>query len=230
VGVCPAAAGRTSVFGLPTIDEAGPAAEVFDSDGETNLIMIRRGHKTGETMGEAPGTMFLAVCLLCLAASATASAQIKSAVGPVALQATLPSSITVTATPALVNFALLPSGISNGSSAVSVTTTWSLGQNGLRLTLYAYFTTSTAALADAFGHKIPSANVSASVNGGGYAAFTGASPFAANSSITIFSRGVPGHQVTQSRTDTLNLRINTTGLGLVNGTYTGLLVLQAQAI
>jgi hypothetical protein len=161
---------------------------------------------------------------------AATSAQIKSAVGPVSLAATLPSSITVIANPGLVNFNLLPSGVSNGSAAINITTSWSLSQNGLRLTLYAYFTTSTSALADAFGHKIPSANVSGSINGGGYTAFTGASPFAATSSITIFSRGVPGNQVTQSRSDTLNLRINTTGLGLPNGTYTGLLVIRAQAI
>jgi len=58
--------------------------------------------------------------------SVAASAQINSAVGPVALSANLPSSLTVTATPGLVNFTLVPSGVSTGSAVVSIKTTWSL--------------------------------------------------------------------------------------------------------
>ncbi|MBZ5641514.1 MAG: hypothetical protein LAO19_02035 [Acidobacteriia bacterium] len=172
----------------------------------------------------------LAVLLVCLAASLTASAQINTPVGPVALAANLPSSLTVSATPGLVNFTLVPSGISNGSATVNITTTWSLATIVSRLSLYAYFTNPASALADASGHNIPAANLFGSVNGGAFGAFTGNSPFAATSSITLFSRIVLGFNIPQSRTDTLNLRINTTGLTLAPGNYAGLLVIQAQAI
>jgi hypothetical protein len=95
---------------------------------------------------------------------------------------------------------------------------------------YAYFTTSAAALTDGAGDNIPSANVTGSFNGGAFAAFTGASPFAAGSSITLFNQFIFIFNVTGTRTDSLNLRINTTGLNLPAGTYTGLLHIQAQAL
>jgi hypothetical protein len=172
----------------------------------------------------------LAALLLCLAAATGASAQINSAVGPVALSANLPSSLTVTATPGLVNFILVPSGISTGSAVVSIKTTWSLATFISQLSLYAYFTNPASAMADASGHNIPAANMSGSVNGGAFGAFTGTSPFAGTSSITLFSQFVLGFNIPQTRTDTINLRINTTGLGLPSGNYAGLLVIQAQAI
>jgi hypothetical protein len=172
----------------------------------------------------------LAVLVLCLATSFSASAQINSPVGPVALAANLPSSLTVSATPGLVNFTLVPSGISNGSAAISIKTTWSLATFISQLSLYAYFTSPASAMADASGHNIPAANLFGSVNGGAFGAFTGTSPFAGTSSITLFSQFVLGFNIPQSRTDTLNLRINTTGLGLAPGNYAGLLVIQAQAI
>lgn len=178
----------------------------------------------------SPLAKALAALLLCLAMSVTASAQINSAVGPVALAANLPSSLTVIATPGLVNFTLVPSGISNGSAAISIKTTWSLATFISQLSLYAYFTSPASALADASGHNIPAANVSGSVNGGAFGAFTGTSPFAGTSSVTLFSQFVLGFNIPQTRTDTLNLRINTTGLTLAPGNYAGLLVIQAQAI
>jgi hypothetical protein len=163
------------------------------------------------------------------AASLTASAQINTPVGPVALAANLPSSLTVSATPGLVNFTLVPSGISNGSSSVTVTTSWSFAANA-RLSIYAYFTNPASALADASAHNIPSANVFASVNGGAFTPFTGASPYAPTSSITLFSRNEPGNSNPRTNIDSLNLQIDTTGLTLAPGNYAGLLVIQAQAI
>jgi len=181
-------------------------------------------------MAGSPLGRILSIALLCMVTCASASAQINSAVGPVALSANLPSSLTVTATPGLVNFTLIPSGVSNGSTAISIKTSWSLATFISQLSLYAYFTSPASALADASGHNIPAANVSGSANGGGFGAFTGAGPFAATSSITIFSQFVLGFNIPQTRTDSLNLRINTTGLGLPNGNYSGLLVIQAQVI
>jgi len=138
-------------------------------------------------------------------------------------------SLTVTATPALVNFTLVPNGIANGTPAVSIATAWSLNASS-RVSLYAYFTNSGSALRDAAGDKISAASVSGSVNGGVFRAFTQSSPFAASSSITIFSRRINTNDLQDQRTDTLDLRINTGGLTLPAGSYSGLLVIQAQAI
>jgi hypothetical protein len=137
--------------------------------------------------------------------------------------------LTVTATPALVNFTLVPNGVANGTPAVNITTTWSL-DSGSRVSLYAYFTNPGSALSNAAGDKISAASVSGSVNGGAFNAFTGNSPFAATSSITIFSQRIFRFNRSQQRTDTLNLQINTGGLALPADSYTGLLVIQAQAI
>jgi hypothetical protein len=176
-----------------------------------------------------PFAKALLIVLLVLVTSAAASAQINSPVGPITLNASLPSSLTVSANPGLVNFTLLSSGVSAGSSAITITTTYALAANA-RVTLYAYFTNPASALADAGGQKIPSANVSGSVNGGAFTAFTGAGPYAATSSITIFSRRARGGRPPRTRTYTLNLDINTTGLALPPGNYAGVLMIQAQAI
>ena len=95
---------------------------------------------------------------------------------------------------------------------------------------YAYFANPAAALTDGANDNIPSASVSGSYNGGAFTAFSGSSPLAAGSSLTLFNQFFfifftnPG-----ARTDTLNLQINTTGLNLPAATYTGVLHIQAQA-
>src|SRR5882672_840014 len=158
------------------------------------------------------------------------SAQLNSNTASVNLSAALTSSVTITAAPGLVNFALLRSGISTGSAPVSITTSWTVPFLFGNVNEYAYFTTSAAALTDGAGDNIPSANVTGSFNGGAFTAFTGASPFAAGSSITLFNQFIFIFNTTGTRTDSLNLRINTTGLVLPAGTYTGLLRIQAQAL
>ena len=87
-----------------------------------------------------------------------------------------------------------------------------------------------SALADGAGDNIPSANVSGSVNGGAFTALTGASPFAAGSSLAIFNQFIFFFNINATRTDSLNLRIDTTGLNLPAGTYTGVLHIQAQGL
>jgi hypothetical protein len=172
----------------------------------------------------------LAALLLSLTVAPAASAQIKSLAGPVPMAAGMSSSLTVTATPALVNFTLVPNGVASGSSAISITTAWSIAGSSARVSLYAYFTSSAAALSAAAGNNIPAANVSGSVNGGAFRTFTQGSPFAGSSSITIFSRRVGPNDLQAQRTDTLNLHVNTGGLALPAGNYVGQLVIQAQAI
>jgi hypothetical protein len=160
-----------------------------------------------------------------------AQAQLKSNAAAVNLNATLNSSISITAAPGLVNFNLVPNGTVTGSSPITIKTNWALPILFGNLNEYAYFTAAPSALSDGAGDNIPSSSVSGSVNGGAFTAFTGASPFAAGSSVTIFNQTIfifftnPGN-----RTDTLNLQINTTGLGLPAGLYTGVLHIEAQAL
>jgi hypothetical protein len=194
--------------------------------------MNKKCHKFGlwSSKASAKPAKVLAALLLCLGIAAAASGQIKLPAGPVPMAASMSSSLTVTATPALVNFTLVPNGVANGSSAISITTAWSIAGSSARVSLYAYFTSPAAALSSAAGNNIPAANVSGSVNGGAFRTFTQNSPFAASSSITIFSRRVGPNDLQAQRTDTLNLHVNTGGLALPAGNYVGQLVIQAQAI
>jgi hypothetical protein len=160
----------------------------------------------------------------------TAHAQLNSKTASVSLNASLSSAITITASPGLVNFNLARSGIANGSVPVSITTSWVLPILFGSVAEYAYFA-SPAALTDGAGDNIPSSSVSGSYDGGAYAPFTGASPFAGGSSLTLFNQFVLiFFNTTTTRTDTLNLQISTTGLNLPSGTYAGVLHIQAQAM
>lgn len=161
---------------------------------------------------------------------APARAQLNSNIAGVNLAAGLTTSLTVTAAPGLVNFALVPNGTANGSVPVTVNTSWTLKPAVGAVTVYAYFTSAAAALTDGAADNIPSSSVTGSVNGGGFGAFTGASPFAAGSSITLSTTRILGNNRTGNHTDTLNLRISTVGLGLPAGLYTGVLNIQAQAL
>ena len=176
------------------------------------------------------GIALLSFTAILVLIPSTASAQLKSNTASVNLSAALNSSVTITAAPGLVNFALLRSGVSTGSAPVSITTSWTVPFLFGNVNEYAYFTTSAAALTDGAGDNIPSASVAGSFNGGAFTAFTGTSPFAAGSSMTLFDQFIFIFNFVGTRTDSLNLRINTTGLNLPAGTYTGLLHIQAQAL
>ncbi len=165
-----------------------------------------------------------------LIVAAAVGAQLNSAGTGVNLNATLSTSVTVTAAPALVNFTLPRNGTATGSSVIAVNTKWTLKPSVGAVTTYAYFTSAPAALTDGAGDNIPSSNVSGSVNGGAFGAFTGASPFAAGSSIKLSSTKILGNNKTGAHADTLNLTISTVGLGLPAATYSGVLNIQAQAL
>jgi hypothetical protein len=174
---------------------------------------------------------YLAVPFLLLLLTASAArAQINANVAGVNLAATLDTSLTVVAAPNAVNFALVPNGVANGSAPITVTTIWSLRPNVGDLTVYAYFTTPAAALSNGAGANIASARVAGSANGGPFVPFTGNSPFAVGSSITVATWRILGNNRDGTRQDTLGLQIDTTGLALPAGTYTGVLTIQAQAL
>lgn len=99
----------------------------------------------------------------------------------------------------------------------------------ISITLYGYLSSPTAALSDGAGDNIPSANVSGSPDGGSYAAFTGTSPYSTGTSITVFT-ATSALSLQGSRSDTLALKIDTTGLSLPAATYSGTLTLEAQVL
>jgi hypothetical protein len=159
-------------------------------------------------------------------------AQLNSGASTVNLNAPLAESLTVSAGPATVNFALVPNGSANGSAPVSITTTWALAKTRTSVKLYAYFS-SVNALNDGAGDNIPVANVTGSINGGAAAAFTGATPFGGATGMTVFTQAISaltGPFNSSHGPDTIGLTINTTGLSLPAATYTGVLNIQAQAI
>lgn len=174
--------------------------------------------------------MTLGILGLLLAVAPVSQAQLNSNVATVNLNAVLGESITVTAAPGTINFALVGSGLSNGSAPITIDTAWALNSTRVSVDVYAYFSNPAAALSDGAGNDIPSTNVSGSVNSGAFGAFTGASPFSGASAITIATQAVGAGTFSSNRTDTLDLRINTAGLGLPAATYTGVLNIQAQAL
>ena len=162
--------------------------------------------------------------------AAPSPAQVNSNNATVNLLAIMGTSLGIAAAPGTVNFNLLPGGVGNGSSAITVTTDWNLSPSMGTVTLYAYFSSAAAALTNGSGSNIPSANVSGSADGGALTPFTGNSPFAAGSSLTIYSQRITGRFRRVTRNDTLALQISLVGLPLPSGTYTGVLHFRAQAI
>jgi hypothetical protein len=168
---------------------------------------------------------------LAMVMSQASSAQaLNSNTATVNLNAVLAESLTVSASPATVNFSLAASGTSNGSAPVAVTTSWALGKARLSMKVYAYFSSANA-LTDGAGDNIPTSSVLASVNTGAYAPFTGGTgPFGVNS-IQVFSQAIgAAGTFNATHSDSVALEINTTGLGLPAATYTGTLNIQAQAL
>jgi len=162
-------------------------------------------------------------------AAIPARAQVRSNIAGVNLAAIMNDSISVSASPGLVNFALPANGVVTGNPTLVVTTAWVL-KPGPQLQTFAYFSNSASALSDGAGHNIPSSSVSGSVNGGAFQTFTGACAFSANTCVTVFSVHVTGAQKRGTNNTNLQLQISTVGLKLPAGTFTGVLNIRAQAL
>ena len=161
--------------------------------------------------------------------------QLNSNVASVVLTATLLESLTVSAIPSSVTFDLAPAGEAPGSSPVTITTTWILGATRATVNVHASFSSSTVALTDGLGHNIPSADVFGQVTTGQptvFTAFSQTGPFgAAGADLKLFSQGVGVVNLTDFRTDNLNLKIDLTNAPTIPaGVYAGTLNIQAQAL
>lgn len=157
-------------------------------------------------------------------------AQVNSNVANVLLNAPLAESVTIAAGPGTVNFALVPNGPAAGSAPVTVTTSWALIKTRTSVKLYAYFASANA-LNDGAGDNIPNTSVKGSINGGALAAFSTATPYGGNFGLTVFNQAIAAANANSTHgPDTIALTIDTTGLGIPAGTYTGTLILEAQAL
>lgn len=155
----------------------------------------------------------------------------------VSLSATLGESLTVSATPTAVTFALVSGGTAAGNAPVAITTSWVLNGNRTSVTLVGYFASATAALSNAGPPvvNIPSSEVLGQVTTGTpttFTAFTQTAPLGpAGAGLTLFTQSISATNRAATRTDNLSLEINLASQPqLPAGTYTGTLNLQAQAL
>jgi len=180
------------------------------------------------------GARGLGVVIFAIALASGARAQVlNSGARTITLQAVLNDSITVSLSSNAVNFNLTAGNASNpGSTSVTATTSWALKPSVGSLKLYAFFSSSTAALTDGAGNNIPSADFQISNNAGPFNALTNTVPFGgANAGLQLSSTPILGNNRTGSRNDVMNLNINLAPLpSLPAATYTGTLTIQAQAI
>jgi hypothetical protein len=180
--------------------------------------------------------LLLALGSLLLAAP-SAFAQLNSNTATVSLTATLGESLTVSATPNNVSFALVSGGTAAASGPVAVTTTWILSGSRTSVTLVGYFASATAALTNGGSPAvtIPTSEVLGQVTTGTpttFTAFTQSAPLGTTGAgLTLFTQAISATNFASLRTDNLNLEINLTAQPqLPAGTYTGTLDLQAQAL
>jgi hypothetical protein len=152
----------------------------------------------------------------------------------------LGGTLSMTASPAIVNFALVSGGPASGDSTVVLTTGWT-GVSGalIVLNVYGYFSSATQALTNTTNASfaIPSASVSAAVSGTnsnltGFNPFNQITPFSIGSGLNLVALGsllTLGSD--GSFSNGLNLKIDLTSQPtLPAGTYTGTLNVVAQAL
>ena len=164
--------------------------------------------------------------------SVSGLAQVNSNVSNATLTASVLQSIAVSVSASTVSFSLLPGSAVIGTPTVPVTTSWNLNPGLVAsVKLYAYFSSSTAALTEG-ADNIPSSDVLASFNLGSFTALTQTGPLgAAGASLLLFTESIGGGNKIKTRNDNVDVKIDLTGLSnLPTGTYVGTLQLQAQAL
>jgi len=172
--------------------------------------------------------------MLLLGMTVAASAQ-NSNVANINMAATLSESVTVSLSGANVNFTLTSGSASNpGDTTISATTDWVLKPGRSALKLYAYFDSSTIALAHqdaANTSDIPSSAVEVGVNGGALTPVSSTVVFgAASAGLQLYNLSITGANKTGTRTDALAFNLNLGSLlTLPADTYNGTLHIQAQA-
>jgi hypothetical protein len=175
---------------------------------------------------------FMAAALVLV--SGVAVGQLNSTVGSVSLTATLSETLTVSASPTAVTFALVAGGTASGSAPVAITTTWTLAASRANVILDAYFASATAALTNG-SVNIPTSEVFGTVPTGTPTTATAFTQTAAlgpsGAGLTLFTQALSSSNRSATRTDSLTLQINLTAQPqLPASTYTGTLSIEAQAL
>jgi hypothetical protein len=142
-------------------------------------------------------------------------------------------SISLSASPATVTFNLVSGGTASASSAINITSSGSSLGLFSTMSLYAYFASSNALVSPA-GDAIPASAIYAKCTTGllsAFTAFTQTTPLSGASGLLVVQdTSLLDLLIGGGRTDALSLQINLTGQPqLPAGTYSGTLVLQAQA-
>ena len=174
-----------------------------------------------------------AIALIVIGASSLASAQLNSGASPIALNATLAESLTLSLTANAVNFPLTAGAAANpGSTNITATTTWLLKSSRTAVGVYAYFTTAASALTDGAGNNIPSSAFTISNNGGAATALTNTVAFGgATAGLQLENIAVTAANRSGTKNDIMAFNINLTTLPqLPAATYTGTLNIQAQRL
>src|SRR5258708_7506605 len=126
------------------------------------------------------GTVATLALMAAMFAAPARGQVLNSGASPIALQAVLTQSISVTLSGNAVNFNLVAGSASNpGSASITATTAWTLKPSVGSLKVYAFFSTSTAALTDGGGTNIPSADFQISFNPAAFTPLPTTLPFAA---------------------------------------------------
>lgn len=200
----------------------------------SSAVVLNPHRYNAMTTRSQVGIRLAAVAFLAMLMVASAHAQVRnSGASTITLNAVLNDSISVSLSSNAVNFSLTSGSASNpGSTGVTATTSWLLRPNVGSLKLYAFFSSSTAALTDGAGNNIPSADFQISNNAGPFNALTNTVPFGgANAGLQLSSTPILGNNKSGTRTDNMNFNINLVPLpSLPAGVYTGTLTIQAQAI
>src|ERR1700740_943152 len=157
-------------------------------------------------IGKVATVVVIAAVLVAVSAAPASAQVLNSGASPIALQAVLNTSITLTLSGNAVNFNLVAGSASNpGSTSVTATTSWTLKPSVGSLKLYAFFSSSSAALTDGAGNNIPSADFQISDNAGAFTALTNTVPFGgANAGLQVSSTKIIGTNKSGSRTDLMN--------------------------
>jgi len=186
------------------------------------------------------GKLAATLGVIALATPAAFCQSLNSNTATVALTATLSESLTVSATPNAVTFALVSGGTATGSAPVAMTTSWIMKGSRSTVTLTGYFSSATSALTGTGSSpaSIPTSEVLGQVTTGApttMTAFTqspsGGGVGVSGASLVLLTQAISATNRASSRTDNLNLEINLTNQAqLPADTYTGTLNLQAQAL
>src|SRR5581483_11661760 len=157
-----------------------------------------------------------------LLASFASAQSLNSGAQPIALNAQLAESLTVSLSANAVNFTLAA-----GSNTITATTAWVLKPGRTQVTVDAYFASAAAALTDGAGNNIPSSAFKISDNGGASSPLVNTVAFgAANAGLRLATVAITGANKNSNRTDNMAFNIDLSGGALPQlpaATYTGTL-------